>query len=194
MVVLTLGNFRVDEFMETKMTLLAGGDLNQVKLAVQSSCEYYRSDNGFLSVATPIDVRHSKGHPAEPTAPYSAGESSTRNPAVTSALKEILADIDQYINEVINHPRICSAPEHSQFALRVDFFTFLTSHIDQLIANQLFCDSASKTSFRKSHLLHLVAQDARGTFRLRPVVSRISRRAPWGYANVHSTLQKCQSR
>ncbi|KAL8861932.1 MAG: hypothetical protein Q9178_001802 [Gyalolechia marmorata] len=121
MMVLTLGNFRVDEWMESVTRSFDVIHLSRAKDSIRSLCERWHPEEHAYIDGTFISL----------AAEQSAAQQSTD--ILDSA--SLHATLTPYISTVIGHPRIigCSTPQLQ--ALRTALHTFLNAHIDQTIAN-----------------------------------------------------------
>ncbi|KAL9009629.1 MAG: hypothetical protein Q9173_005365 [Seirophora scorigena] len=130
MMVLTLSNFRVDEWMETVTRGIDVVGLLRAKDNIRSLCNL-------------DEHAHVKGNPKRlPASPDLA------HPAVQQATNvrdfaSLHAALSPYISTVLEHPRTDGSSSSCGASLRADLGTFLNSHIDQAIANLSFSAQAS---------------------------------------------------
>lgn len=139
MMVLTLGNFRVDEYMETTMAQLGELNLKEAKLIVQDLCNQWNADKNSLSDwAFMSTANHSPtSYSAHPTHP-SPQKTLAHQPASPSTFPNVRAALSSYIHTTLSHSRIACASKQDHSTLSTALLTFLNSHIDQSLNNTLF--------------------------------------------------------
>ena len=141
MMVLTLGNFRVDEYMETTLATLDGQGIEEMKILIRSLCAEPWTKPASQSTfnneekaihADPLPSNVSNGDDLAPSSkkPRSASTPGTE-PIVPPSLSH-------YISTILTHPLVLSSPPPSNLHLRTALATFLTSHLSQSLHNTHF--------------------------------------------------------
>ena len=139
MMVLTLGNFRVDEYMETTIAELGEAELEEVKAITRTLCDQWGPEQTFhsnrpaTSPTSPLPLSDSA--PPAPSPPHETPAPLAPGPPMVASVRDALS---LYIRTTLGHPRITSAPNHARSTLRTALLAFLTSHIDQSLTNAAF--------------------------------------------------------
>lgn len=144
MMVLTLCNFRVDEYMETTMVQLSAPDLDEVGSTIRTLCE----QENIEPIKPPhhVESHHPAGISTIPTLdshPSAASRADRQLLEITTQenlakcvnVKTVLAP---YVEAVLSHQRIQQASLIDRSTLRFELCTFLLSHLDQLLDNARF--------------------------------------------------------
>ena len=130
MMVLTMCNFRVDEYMETVVAKFSEEGLESVKSAIHSLCAQEK-----------INGIQTKKRPHEDSARATNGTSQqpeTNSDNGSSDLASFKAIMGYYINAMLNYPRIQHASLTDQNHLRSELQTFLLAHVAQIEDNARF--------------------------------------------------------
>lgn len=143
MMVLTLGNFRVDEWMETVTTGIDVTGLSRVKESIRSLCEEWYLEEPAPVNGIHIDTTDPKSPPTSPAPAPAPAQSLVQQPTNIQNLASLYAALFPYISTILEHPRIGSHSSTNQAPLRTSLHTFLNSHIDQTITNLSFFAQAS---------------------------------------------------
>ncbi|KAL8836472.1 MAG: hypothetical protein Q9170_002905 [Blastenia crenularia] len=142
MMVLTLGNFRVDEWMETVTTGIDATGLFRIKQIIQTLCEERYLEKPEPINGINIDMTDLKSPPISP-ASAPAPEPSPAQSSVPQSLAFLDGALSPYISTILDHPRIRSHPSLNQVALRISLKSFLNSHTHQSITNLSFSTQVS---------------------------------------------------
>jgi hypothetical protein len=157
MMVLTLCNFRVDEYMETTIAQLGEGDLKEAKTVIQTMCDGRNAENYPLPNGTkPHTAKHSTSY-LQPLAHSPTQESPAPQSTCPPTLADVRATLSPYIDTVLGHPRIVRASEQDHSALRIALSTFLNSHLDQSLTNALYASQKPSLPYSFNHWLHTIA-------------------------------------
>ena len=155
MMVLTLCNFRVDEFMETTMAQLSEPDLQEAKFVIQTLCKEWATEkHASCNKATASAVPHSIATCASPPAHRETPTSPSTSPFI---LTDIRAALSPYVDVILGHPHIACVSKENHSALSTALSTFLTSHIDQLLTNALVSTQNRHPFLSFTHWLHTIA-------------------------------------
>ena len=129
MMVLTMCNFRVDEYMETVVATLGVDRLGPIKSIIRTLC-----------VGETMDVFQGREKPHEDSvrATNDTVHLVEKNKIRTSDLGSFQAIIGHYINAMLDYPRLQRASLVDQGHLRSELQTFLLSHITQTEDNARF--------------------------------------------------------
>ncbi|KAL9062537.1 MAG: hypothetical protein Q9161_009791 [Pseudevernia consocians] len=138
MMVLTVCNFRVDEYMETQVAKLGADRLDLVKSAVRTLCAPQNA-NGIQVRKRPHEDSVRAVHD---TSQYYEDNATNE----ISDLANFKAIIGHYINAMLDYPRIQQASSSDRMHLRSELQTFLLSHISQIADNARF--STQKPQFQ----------------------------------------------
>ncbi|KAL9100074.1 MAG: hypothetical protein Q9163_004515 [Psora crenata] len=159
MMVLTLCNFRVDEYMETTIARLSETDLKEAKTVIQTLCnEWKPPKHALMNTATTKAADHSPIPYSSPPSAQYPGQAIPAPPSTRSpTLADVRAAISPYIDTTLGHLRIARASGQNHSALRVALFTFLNSHIDQTLTNTLFSSQKLSPTHSFIHWLHTIA-------------------------------------
>ena len=131
MMVLTVCNFRVDEYMETVVARFGNGTtLELVRAAIRTLC-----------VSEKMNEVQSRKRPHEDSVritnnTHQSSEENTTNE--TSDLASFKAIIGHYIHAMLDHPRLQQASSSDRMHLRSELQTFLLSHTAQIEDNARF--------------------------------------------------------
>ncbi|KAL2038429.1 hypothetical protein N7G274_008768 [Stereocaulon virgatum] len=130
MMVLTLCNFRVDEYMETVVAKFSEDRLESVKSAIHSLCAQEKI-NGIQTKKRPHEdsARARNGTSQQPEMNGDNG---------CSDLASFKVIMGYYINAMLNHPRIQHVSLTDQNHLRSELQTFLLAHVAQIEDNASF--------------------------------------------------------
>ncbi|KAI4199737.1 MAG: hypothetical protein LQ348_001827 [Seirophora lacunosa] len=139
MMVLTLSNFRVDEWMETATRGIDVVGLLRAKDNIRSLCKGHNHDEHARIKGTRIDTVDPKSLPSSPDRALPAVQQATN----VRDFASLHAALSPYISTVLEHPRTDGSSSSYGASLRADLGTFLNSHIDQAIANLSFSAQAS---------------------------------------------------
>ena len=131
MMVLTVCNFRVDEYMETVVAKFGDGTrLELMKAAIRTLCVPDKM-NGAQSRKRPHeDSVRITNHTSQ-----SSEENTTDE---TSDLASFKGIIGHYIHAMLDHPRLQQASSSDRMHLRSELQTFLSSHTAQIEDNARF--------------------------------------------------------
>lgn len=131
MMVLTVCNFRVDEYMETVVAKSGNGTrLELVKAAIRTLCVPDKM-NGVQSRKRPHeDSVRITNHTSQ------SSEGNTTNE--TADLASFKGIIGHYIHAMLEHPHLQQASSSDRMHLRSELQTFLLSHIAQIEDNARF--------------------------------------------------------
>ena len=162
MMVLTVCNFRVDEYMETAVSKLSDANLEPVKAMIHHLCSSQAlgrprtnakpiecqpeptSDIAYLpgTVKAEINVQRTDGNDTQTSATddYPAGAHEKYS---VSTLTSVCAVLSHYIRAMLDHPRIVSASTSDRSSFRNALCTFLLSHIAQIADNSSFATQSS---------------------------------------------------
>ena len=163
MMVLTLYNFRVDEYMETIGTKLSENDLEQVKAVIRNLCDIGTSDElrirkrpfeDFAEYADSAEIpgtakegkktkRHSS---AAETSEAAAVPIETNGSSSVSVLATFRAVVGHYTHEMLTYPRILRASSSDYTKLRTLLCNFLLSHVAQTSDNLLYATQGKHLS------------------------------------------------
>lgn len=139
MMVLTLGNFRVDEYMETTIAALGEEKFEEVKAITRALCNQWNAEQTFLSngaaTSTTSHLPISYPAPPAPPSPHETPAPLATSPPTVANVRDALSS---YIQTTLGHPRVACAPNHTRSALSTALLTFLNSHIDQSLTNTAF--------------------------------------------------------
>ena len=131
MMVLTVCNFRVDEYMETVVARFGNGTtLELVRAAIRTLC-----------VSEKMNEVQSRKRPHEDSVrttnnTHQSSEENTTNE--TSDLASFKAIIGHYIHAMLDYPRLQQASSSDRMHLRSELQTFLLSHTAQIEDNARF--------------------------------------------------------
>ena len=157
MMVLTLCNFRVDEYMEATVAKLSESELKEAKNVIKTLCERWEGDEDpLLSSAISKAAKPSSTSNSPPTPQSLEEDTSTVKSTISPILADIRVALLAYISTTLGHPRIACAPQQARSALNTALQIFLNAHIDQSLTNTQF---ASKKPIPHSfnHWLHTIA-------------------------------------
>lgn len=170
MMVLTVCNFRIDEYMETTVAKCSEADLEQIKSIIHDLCSAEPSDRLKLSEAVTEPVVKS----SEATDLSSVSRSDSNGTTIhmpcpkmnshntiameanekyaVPPLTNFRAVISHYTHAILAHPHIILASPTDHSHLRMSLRTFLLSHIAQVADNsrfstQAFCAPSTTTIF-----------------------------------------------
>ena len=131
MMVLTVCNFRVDEYMETVVARFGSGTtLDCVKAAIRTLCMPDKT-NGVQSRKRP----HEDSVRITNNTNQSSEESTTNE---TSEIDNFKGIIGHYIYAILDYPRLQQASSSDRMHLRSELQTFLLSHTAQIEDNARF--------------------------------------------------------
>lgn len=131
MMVLTVCNFRVDEYMETVVAEFGNGTtLELVKAAIRTLCALDKT-NGVQSRKRP----HEDSARTTNNTNHSSEENTTHE---TSDLASFKGIIGHYIHAMLAYPRLQQASSSDRMHLRSELQTFLLSHTAQIEDNARF--------------------------------------------------------
>lgn len=138
MMVLTLGNFRVDEYMETTLAKLDIEGIEEMKNLIKLLCQ--DSQTGSTSPSTSKNGEKPMGSKSLPPAISNGDDRASPSKksalASTSDTKPIVPpNLSHYIHSILTHPLVLSAPAPNNQHLRATLSTFLTSHLSQSVHN-----------------------------------------------------------
>ncbi|KAG7007773.1 FAD-dependent monooxygenase [Physcia stellaris] len=146
MMVLSLRNFRVDEYMETTIARLSEPELREAIAVVRTLCQLWNAEeypSDALSTQTFSDTNASNVAESEASssssAPISRSSSDKTAPTASPSLPivtRIHLSLSHYVQSILNNPSIDKASQQSRIALRTALQTFLISHIDQTLYNK----------------------------------------------------------
>lgn len=157
MMVISMQDFLVDEYMESEVVQLKESDIMLLQRHIKDLCR-------TPGIETPkeTDLLHQDGHSAS----MSSGLGTKQCPGVsTLRYSEPLAAVEKvitrYVREMIGHPRIQKALLSDQRSLQVELEAFLLSHIDQIQDSQRFGSqeshsTATATPFQSPRTNHYV--------------------------------------
>lgn len=134
MMVLTIGNFHVDEYMETKMAKMSEETLGQARSVIHALCGDLRSETSLV-------LDSSTSTQSATTAVSDCLYSNKRKLNCTKILTDLAsveAVLGPYIQGILHHPRIQHAPHLDHRTLRTELCAFLLSHMDQISDNKRF--------------------------------------------------------
>lgn len=133
MMVLTVGNFRVDEYMESAVAKLSDASLEPVKAMIHHLCsaQIEATVNGHGTNGNDAQSYATDGSTAGSTA--GAQENNT-----VPTLASVRAVLNHYTQAMLNYPRIISASKFDRSNFRNALYTFLSSHITQIADNSSF--------------------------------------------------------
>lgn len=154
MMVLTVCNFRVDEYMESAVTKLSDACLEPVKAMIRHLCNARESD-GFQTNTTPLEHRptydihlprtngvamngqtaYGNDTQSDATEDSTAG---THEQYSVSTLTSVRAVLSRYMEAMLNYPRIAGASTYDRSNFRSALCAFLLSHIAQIADNSSF--------------------------------------------------------
>ena len=147
MMVRTLSNFRVDEYMETTIAQLGESDMNEVKVAIQALCNQRNAEADQISgVVTLGAVNQPTSKYPAPSTVTSPQEPPPHQSAHPPSVANVQAALSSHIDTTLSHPRITCALEQDRSTLGTALFTFLNSHIDQSLTNALFLSQSQPPS------------------------------------------------
>ena len=165
MMVLTMCNFRVDEYMETTGAKLIEGNLEQVKAIIHNLCNVKFSDEprtqkkAFENFAKPTDSHEFQGTAHEAQTGNKERYSSSAKPSqavgmITEAdrnssaslLATFHAVIGHYVHEMLTHPRILGASLSDYSKLSTLLSNFLLSHAEQISDSLLWATQERRLS------------------------------------------------
>lgn len=134
MMVLTMCNFRVDEYMETAIAKLGGDELEAIKSIIRMLCRRQEAENPQTlkrphedSVKNIADCKYFTG----------------KNGAENCNLVSFKAVIGRYVRAMLDYPRVQLASTTDQSHFHVELEEFLLSHIVQLQDNARFSTGTS---------------------------------------------------
>ncbi len=157
MMVLTVCNFRVDEYMETAVARFSEADLEQAKSIVQALCTVeqqehpvkngggdgdFTSDLESRTTESAITVNGFKANGADAIA------TEANEKYAVSLLVNFRAVIGHYTRAMLAYPRIVYASSADQSRFRYLLRTFLLSHIEQIADNSRFSTQTSWNASR----------------------------------------------
>ena len=139
MMVLTLCNFRVDEYMETSMTKFEPADIDRVRLIIRTLCAEQDLKADYPLNHQLVDSGHVKSND---TSQLIRTDGDCPQDDTSWSSKKWLADVrdvlSPYIRAMLAWPRIQEASNVDRSHLLFELETFLLSHLDQLQDNKLF--------------------------------------------------------
>ena len=130
MMVITIGNFRVDEYMESVVAKISQDNREQIRQVISALCSYEETDSSQPSTicqqnsAVVSDTR-------DKIMKFSAVANTWDNIGPEAAIK-------CYVGAMIDYPQIQSASLTDKKYLRSQLRDFLHSHIDQIEDNARF--------------------------------------------------------
>ena len=145
MMTLTLGNFRVDEYMETTLANLSAHDIEDAKALIETLCQ--EPNRKRKSPSSPSDATRAtpakksliaNGHAMTNGHDPTLSTTPPPPPPTTTTLSTIHATLAPYIHTLLTHPRIRPAPANTLHTLRTTLATFLSSHLSQSQHNKNF--------------------------------------------------------
>ena len=148
MMVVTVCNFRVDEYMETVVANFSAEILEQAKSILHDLCvvensgvlqgsdhSYGIPSNISDPTATTLHAEYRKALPISHEAQISTDTDERYN---VSSTIDFRATMSKYIHAMLDYPPILNASDADIFHLRCLLHTFLLSHVTQLLDNSRF--------------------------------------------------------
>lgn len=157
MMVLTVCNFRVDEYMETAVVRFSEADLEQAKSIVQALCAAEQlehsfkngtgdddsvTDHGSRTTESAITINGFKANGADAIA------TEANEKYAVSLLVNFRAVIGHYTRAMLAYPRLVYASPADQSRFRCLLRTFLLAHIEQITDNSRFSTQNSWNASR----------------------------------------------
>ena len=133
MMVITVWNFRVDEYMETSVAATEIDGLEKLKTIIRDLC------NG--KTLDPTVAKSRKRRYEEFVTSVNDTNHDSDSPEVTTNAVHVA--IGKYINAMLNSPSIQHASADDKTSHRAKLADFLTSHIDQIVDNKRFVQQSS---------------------------------------------------
>ena len=130
MMVVTLCNFRVDEYMETVVARIRDERFEQIKVAIISLCSYEENHRGQSGNNPHEDFT------AEWEASVEVGQTDAA--ANSRSASGFNADIGHYVGQMLGFSRIQRASSTDKKHLHSELRSFLLSHIAQIEDNSRF--------------------------------------------------------
>ena len=130
MMVLTLCNFRVDEYMEKTTASLDTNQLEGIKSRIRD-----------LFTTGEVVGRQSRKRPAEDSVKYAKGGDDDKKRSVVDPLQDGImsgAVLNHYITTILEYPRIQKASSSDRELLHSELQAFLLSHVEQAADNCRF--------------------------------------------------------
>lgn len=159
MMVLTVCNFRVDEYMESAVTKLSDAGLEPVKAMIRHLCNARESD-GLQTNTTLLENRQTYdihlpktigvamngqttyGNDTQPNATEDSTAGAHEQYSV-STLTSVRAVLSHYMEAMLNYPRIAGASTCDRSNFRSALCAFLLSHIAQIADNSSFATQSA---------------------------------------------------
>ena len=147
MMVLTLCNFRVDEYMETSLTELQKGDVDEVRSIIRELCAGGNGIRDHKPKTQSQDAcsKLSNGHRSPSTKP-NGNLSEVSDKQHAEKLADVRAVLSPYVEAMLSYPGLLKASSIDRSTLSLELSTFLLSHIDQLQGNECFASQADRTT------------------------------------------------
>lgn len=133
MMVLTLRNFRVDEYMETTIAMLSESDLDEAKTVIQTLCDDWMAQRQIRTNDAGIDPFDRSA--LSPSILVPSQDTRTSPPTDSPSLSKIRATLVPYVDAILGHPQMACLSQQDHCALSKSLIVFLNSHIDQSLVN-----------------------------------------------------------
>lgn len=148
MMVLTVCNFRVDEYMESAVGKLSDANLEPVKAMIHRLCsaQVEIAVNGYRTNGTGTQSNATDGAPAD------GATADTHEKDSVSTLTSVRVILGHYTRRMLGYPRIIGASTSDRSNFRNALCTFLLSHIKQIAENSSFAAQSSWDSSTTSVL------------------------------------------
>ena len=130
MIVLTLCNFRADEYMETLTAHYEVTGFQQIKKQIESLFTIEGSSNSVANGRPPEDAFIHTNH-SDGTGDHNVVQPPRNNDQTDKVLRD-------YTITMLQHPRIGQASPPDRASLQIELQTFLHSHVNQAIDNHDF--------------------------------------------------------
>ena len=121
MMVMSMLDFLVDEYMESTVAKLPEIGLHLLRIRVPALCKYAKTEAG--------------GKPHGPIQTVERPAHLNRQEELFGPISAIETVLKNYIGKVLDHPRIQNASSQSRFALQAELQTFLLSHLEKIHDN-----------------------------------------------------------
>ncbi|KAH6679215.1 hypothetical protein B0J14DRAFT_614498 [Halenospora varia] len=158
MMVLSMLNYQVDEYMETVVASQYQGDLDAAKRLVRRICEKVRvdlckEDSEELATNNTSGADHKYNNDLDHNLPP---QKHCKTGHQAEAALEIETSLIKYASHILRHPSVAKAPSLIRTTLFNDLQTFLLAHITQLSDNKSLFPALSPNIFprRMSRTLH----------------------------------------
>ncbi|PQE15285.1 ent-kaurene synthase protein [Rutstroemia sp. NJR-2017a BVV2] len=136
MMVISMLNYQVDEYMEAVVGRYFTSDLDSVRCLIRRLCRESDSTTEPALLKTPI----------HPTNGAANGVSHQKDIDIAPGLADVEKVLSRFINYILQHAAVTSSSPYAQKLVRYDLEKFLLAHVTQEADNSLFAREISSTA------------------------------------------------